>query len=92
MPQIMPITVLRNTNEISETCRKTDEPIFITKNGYGDMVIMSIEVYDSLCEKWGLNKDTMDAIEEVEQMKKDPSIGKAYTSVAEMFEDILSDE
>ncbi|MDD3024611.1 MAG: type II toxin-antitoxin system prevent-host-death family antitoxin, partial [Syntrophomonadaceae bacterium] len=46
MPQIKPITVLRNTNEISEICHKKGEPIFITKNGYGDLVIMSIETYE----------------------------------------------
>jgi len=46
MPQIRPITDLRNTNEISEICHKQGEPIFITKNGYGDLVIMSIETYE----------------------------------------------
>jgi prevent-host-death family protein len=44
--QIRPITDLRNTNEISEICHKTQEPIFITKNGYGDLVVMSIETYE----------------------------------------------
>jgi PHD/YefM family antitoxin component YafN of YafNO toxin-antitoxin module len=46
MPHIRPITELRNTNEISELCHKLAEPIFITKNGYGDLVIMSIETYE----------------------------------------------
>lgn len=46
MPQIRPITDLRNTNEISDICHKQNEPIFITKNGYGDLVIMSIETYE----------------------------------------------
>jgi prevent-host-death family protein len=46
MPQIRPITDLRNTNEISELCHKQGEPIFITKNGYGDLVVMSIETYE----------------------------------------------
>ena len=46
MPKIMPITVLRDTNDISDTCRKLNEPIFITKNGHGDMVVMSIEAYE----------------------------------------------
>ena len=46
MPQIRPITDLRNTNEISEICHKQNEPIFITKNGYGDLVIMSMETYE----------------------------------------------
>ena len=48
MPQIRPITDLRNTTEISNLCHAGREPIFITKNGYGDMVIMSMEAYDEL--------------------------------------------
>ena len=46
MPQIIPIKDLKNTSEISELCRNVGEPIFITKNGYGDMVIMSMETYE----------------------------------------------
>jgi PHD/YefM family antitoxin component YafN of YafNO toxin-antitoxin module len=46
MPQIRPITVLRNTTEVSELCHSKQEPIYITKNGYGDMVIMSMETYE----------------------------------------------
>lgn len=46
MPQIRPISDLRNTTEISKLCHAKQEPIFITKNGYGDMVIMSIETYE----------------------------------------------
>ena len=42
MPQIIPIKDLKNTSEISDMCHKAEEPIYITKNGYGDMVIMSI--------------------------------------------------
>ncbi len=48
MPQIRPITDLRNTTEISSLCHMRREPIFITKNGYGDMVVMSIEAYEEL--------------------------------------------
>jgi len=46
MPQIRPITDLRNTAEISDLCHSKTEPIFITKNGYGDLVIMSMETYE----------------------------------------------
>ncbi len=46
MPLIRPITDLRNTTEISELCHSKNEPIFITKNGYGDLVVMSIETYE----------------------------------------------
>ena len=48
MPQIRPITDLRNTTEISEVCHASHEPLFITKNGYGDLVVMSIEAYDEM--------------------------------------------
>ena len=44
MPEIRPIKDLRNTNEISQICHDKNEPIFITKNGYGDLVVMSIDV------------------------------------------------
>jgi len=50
MPQIRPITDLRNTTEISELCHARREPLFITKNGYGDLVVMSIEAYEELIE------------------------------------------
>lgn len=40
----------RNTNEISEICHARQEPIFITKNGYGDLVVMSIETYEKMVE------------------------------------------
>lgn len=59
MPQIRPITDLRNTTEISELCHNTTEPIFITKNGYGDMVVMSNETYEDIIAKTDLFKKIM---------------------------------
>ena len=44
--KILPIKDLRDTNKISDLCNETNEPIFITKNGYGDMVVMSIKTYE----------------------------------------------
>ena len=57
MPQIIPIKDLKNTSEISDMCHKTDEPIYITKNGYGDMVIMSMEIYESVMQRFSMYKD-----------------------------------
>lgn len=51
MPQIRPITDLRNTNEISDICHAKNEPIFITKNGYGDLVVMSVETYEAMLDE-----------------------------------------
>ena len=46
MPRIIPIKDIKNTGAISQMCREVDEPIFITKNGYGEMVIMSMKMYE----------------------------------------------
>ncbi len=49
MPIIKAISDLRNkANEISDLAHKSHEPIFITKNGEGDMVVMSIAQYSKL--------------------------------------------
>jgi prevent-host-death family protein len=67
MPQIRPITDLRNTNEISEICHKQDEPIFITKNGYGDLVVMSIETYERQLAMVEVYKKLADAEAQISQ-------------------------
>ena len=64
MPTIRPITDLRNTNEISELCHSQQEPVFITKNGYGDLVIMSIATY----EKQLALLEVYQKLEEAEQL------------------------
>jgi len=51
MPTILPIKDLKDTARISEMCRANDAPIFITKNGYGDLVIMSMNHYEELLGK-----------------------------------------
>lgn len=50
MPQISPITDLRNITEILKLCHARNKPLFITKNGYGDLVVMSIEAYEKMFE------------------------------------------
>ena len=57
MPQIIPIKDLKNTSEISEMCHVAEEPIFITKNGYGDMVIMSIDMYENIIKRLNLYRE-----------------------------------
>lgn len=47
MPHIRPVSDLRNNfAEISRVVHETAEPVFLTKNGYGDMVVMSMEAYE----------------------------------------------
>ena len=49
MPQIRPVSDLRNNfADISKVVHEMEEPVFLTKNGYGDMVVMSIEAYERM--------------------------------------------
>lgn len=82
MPQIIPIKDLKNTSEISELCHKTNEPIFITKNGYGDMVIMSMDIYEQSMKQLKVYKD----LEISEQQIKDGKTKEARESLASMRE------
>jgi PHD/YefM family antitoxin component YafN of YafNO toxin-antitoxin module len=61
LPKILPITDLRDTNMISEICHSKKEPIFITKNGYGDLVVMSIETYENLIKEVELDLSVAEA-------------------------------
>lgn len=65
MPQIRPITDLRNTSEISDACHARREPVFITKNGYGDLVVMSIETYEEMLDCIATDKAIADTEQEI---------------------------
>lgn len=80
MPHIIPIKDLKNTSEISELCHKTDEPIYITKNGYGDMVIMSMEIFESSMRQLSIYRD----IEISEKQIESGQTKEAKTALAEM--------
>ena len=58
MPVIRPSSDLRNNyNEISTICHQTNRPVYITKNGAGDLAVMSIELYELLTDKHILYKE-----------------------------------
>lgn len=66
MPKILPISDLRNNfNAISEACHKEAEPIYITKNGKGDLVVMSLAYFEQLKAKIDLYEKL--AVAEVEK-------------------------
>lgn len=67
MPKIIPIKDLKNTSSISEMCHSTDEPVFVTKNGYSDMVVMSNQAYDKLVEKIRLYQMVAEAEQDIEE-------------------------
>ena len=64
MPTIRPSADLRNNyNEISTLCHQYSEPVFITKNGKGDLAILSIETYERLCGRFELSRLLNDGLE-----------------------------
>jgi prevent-host-death family protein len=73
MPTIRPSADLRNNyNEISELCHAYSEPIFITKNGTGDLAVMSIETYELLTGKLELYSLINEGLDQIKQGKTKP--------------------
>ena len=79
MPQIIPIRDLKKTSELSELCRSAKEPVFITKNGYGDMVIMSMETY----ERTMFTNDVYRKLEQGEHSIENGDILDAFNALRE---------
>ena len=67
--QKLPIEALKEPNKISEMCNETNEPIFITKNGYGDMVVMSIKTYEEKLERIEMYEAILDGISNIDDGK-----------------------
>ena len=65
MPLIMPIKDLRNTTEISNIAHKEQEPIFITKNGYSDLAVMSSELYDKFARMNRIDQAIFESEQEI---------------------------
>lgn len=51
LPKILPVNELKNTANIMKTCRESPVPIVITKNGYGEAVMMSVKLYEEMFAK-----------------------------------------
>lgn len=74
MPSIRPSSDLRNKyNEISDFCHKYSEPVYITKNGKGDLAVMSIETFERLVGKYELYKLLDEGMEAMKNNKVLPA-------------------
>lgn len=68
MPTIKSSAELRNSyNDISNFCHTYAEPVFITKNGKGDLAVMSIEVYEQLIGRFELYGKLQEGLQDIEQ-------------------------
>lgn len=69
MPRIIPIRDLKNTAAVSQMCSESTEPIYVTKNGYGEMVLMSMKAYE---EKFAM----LELYEKLEKAEEEIKAGK----------------
>ena len=76
--QIKPSAAIRqNYNEIADLCRKCAEPIFLTKNGEGDLVVMDIETY-------ARREQMLQLREELLAVEEDKIAGRTGSSIDEL--------
>lgn len=84
MPSIIPSTKLRNEyKEVSRACHERMEPVFVTKNGEGDLVVMSIEAYEALAHR-------LELAEGLAQGKADADAGRT-TAASEALSKLLAE-
>ncbi len=67
LPKILPVNELKNTANIMKTCRESPVPIVITKNGYGEAVMMSVKLYEEMFAKMQAAALINAGLEEIEQ-------------------------
>ncbi len=92
MPMIRPSADLRNNyNEISALCHRYREPVYITKNGRGDLAVMSIEAYEQLTGRQELYRLIEEGMKEVRQGKGRPFEEAMNEILKELERDTLTE-
>ena len=85
---IRPSAAIRQTyNEIAEQCRKTGEPVFLTKNGEGDLVVMDIETYNRREKMLKLREELL----AVEEDRMNGNKGYSVEEVAAMMRSVIQE-
>ena len=79
MPQIIPIRDLRKCAEISKMVKESSEPVFITRNGYGDMVLMSVETFEEYYAKFYIHNEIQKGLDELDS-------GVELKPISELFD------
>ena len=79
--------ICQNYNEIAELCRKTEEPIFLTNNGEGDLVVMDIETYNKREKMLKLREELLS----VEEDRLRGNSGYSVNEVASLMRDAIKE-
>lgn len=67
LPKILPVNELKDTARIMKTCEESEVPIVITRNGYGEAVMMSISLYEKMFAKIQTAALINEAIDEIDR-------------------------
>ena len=85
MPKIISSTMLRNEyNEVSTWCHETDEVAFVTRNGSGDLAVMSMGAYDELAARAALYDELLLGRSDVQEQRFRPA-GEAFSDLRERY-------
>ena len=85
MNMIRPVSDLRNNfAEISKTVHETAQPVFLTKNGYGDMVVLSMEAFENLQFESEVYAKLLEAEREAEHSDKTYSTKEVLQALREI--------
>ena len=85
MIEIRPIKDLRDTTEISRLCEESKEPIYITKNGYGHLVVMSMETYKDKLAKADLYEKLAEAENQIKNRAKLFDANEVFASLKDRY-------
>ncbi len=85
MIEIRPIKDLRDTTEISRLCEESKEPIYITKNGYGHLVVMSMETYKDKLAKADLYEKLAEAENQIKNGEKLFDANEVFASLKDRY-------
>jgi len=88
MPIIRPLTELRNnTNDIIELAHSEREPVYITKNGYADVVLMSVEAYESKVARLKIYDMLAESFDEVDSGAELKTLDEAFAIFRKKYGD-----
>ena len=79
LPKVLPVNELKNTASIMKTCKESQVPIVITKNGYGEAVMMSIELFEEMFTKAQAAALINEGLKDIDN-GAEPMEGKAFFS------------
>jgi prevent-host-death family protein len=89
MPIIRPATDLKTClSEITKTVHETDEPVFLTNNGYGDMVVMSMEIWEEMNFENEIYQKLMEAQAEARGSSQRLSHDEVFAPLRAMIQDV----